>query len=170
VLKQREMEKKALLGEILIGMGCITKDDLANALAAQKLMRRGKHAEVMLKIESKRGIQFVEKEWRDLSKKYPQATLVAARGDMYVEINKPHQIARPLRRIAQEDPRALVGSRILLSTIQSPIPSCSDFLDLEWLADIGYQKMMLCDELCLKEELLARAVSAFDNWRNERST
>jgi len=125
----------------------------------------GKDAEVMLKIESKRGIQYVS----EFFVKKPNLTLVAARGDMYVEIDKPHQIAEPLRLIAKKDKEALVGSRILLSTIKETVPSCADFLEMEWLADQGYTRMMLCDELCLKEDMLARAVSAFDSWRWERA-
>ena len=135
-------------------------DDVAQFLALV-----GEEAEVMLKIESRRGVKFVRDEWV----KHQNLTLVAARGDLYVEIDRPHAIAEPLRLIAERDPKAVVGSRILLSTIQSAVPSCSDFLDLEWLADIGYRRMMLCDELCLKDALLSRAVNAFDAWKREWS-
>lgn len=59
VLKQREMEKRALLGEILVDMGCITKAELDNALAAQVLMRHGKHADVMLQITQDRATRLL---------------------------------------------------------------------------------------------------------------
>ena len=123
----------------------------------------GHDAEVMLKIESKRGLQFVANSFR----KEPNLTLVAARGDLYVEIDRPHQIAEALRLIIDRDPEALVGSRIMLSTIFDAVPSCADFLDIAWLIDAGYRRMMLCDELCLKEDLLARAVNAFDAFRSD---
>ena len=41
--------------------------------------------------------------------------------------------------------------------------------ELAWLYDIGYRSMMLCDELCLKDELLELAVSAFDAFRTDYS-
>lgn len=118
----------------------------------------GHDAEVMLKIESPRGLEYVANEFV----KESNLTLVAARGDLYVEIDRPHRIAEALRLIIETDPEALVGSRMLLSTIYETVPSCADFLELAWLIDIGYRRMMLCDELCLKEELLTRAVNAFD--------
>lgn len=121
----------------------------------------GKDAQVMLKIESQRGLEFVARDFR----KRENLILVAARGDLYVEIERPHLIPEALRLIVDADPEACVGSRILLSVIHEPVPSCADFLELAWLHDIGYRSMMLCDELCLKEPLLATAVTAFDEFR-----
>lgn len=89
---------------------------------------------------------------------------MAARGDLYVEVDKPHEILNAMKLIIKKDPEAFVGSRILLSVI-NPVPECHDFSDLAWLYDIGYRKMMLCDEICLKEELLNRAVSVLDAFR-----
>ena len=92
-------------------------------------------------------------------------SLMAARGDLYVEIDKPHEILNALKLIIKKDHEACAGSRMLLSVIHDPVPSCSDLSELAWMYDIGYRKMMLCDELCLKEELLARAVNVFDSFR-----
>lgn len=121
----------------------------------------GRDAEVMLKIESPRGLDYVA---RDFVKR-ENLTLVAARGDLYVELERPHEILAATKLIVERDPEACVGSRILLSTIQSGVPECADFSELAWLYDIGYRSMMLCDEICLKEKLLARAVNAFDAFR-----
>ncbi|MDO8571963.1 MAG: hypothetical protein Q7R79_04760 [bacterium] len=121
----------------------------------------GKDSEVWLKIETKKGLEYVAREF----KKRPNLILVAARGDLYVEIDWPHQIMDALRLIIDKDPQACVGSRILLSVVHEPVPSCADFLELAWLRDIGYTRMMLCDELCLKEDLLATAVNAFEGFR-----
>ena len=114
-------------------------------------------------IENKKGIEYVEKEFV----KRANINLVAARGDLYVELEKPHEILKAVKTIIQHDPDAIVGSRILLSTITDPVPSCADFTELAWLYDIGYKNMMLCDELCLKEPLLNRAINAFDCFRKE---
>lgn len=123
----------------------------------------GEDATVNLKIENKRGLEYVS---RDFVKK-PNINLVAARGDLYVEIDRPHQILKAVKLIIDKDPDAIVGSRILLSVINNPVPSCSDFHELAWLTDIGYKNFMLCDELCLKGELLNRAVNVFDCFRKE---
>lgn len=131
----------------------------------QFLELAGKDAEVWLKIESMKGLRYVAEKF----KKRDNLVLVAARGDLYVEIDKPHQIARALRLIVERDPLACVGSRILLSVMESEVPSCADFLEMQWLYDVGYRSMMLCDELCLRGELLGTAINAFDQFRTEVS-
>ncbi len=119
------------------------------------------NCEVIAKIESKNGLKYVANEFRKKS----NLSLMAARGDLYVEINKPHDILNATKSIIEKDPEAIVGSRMLLSLINQSVPECSDFCELAWLADIGYKRFMLCDGLCLKEEPLARAVNAFENFR-----
>jgi pyruvate kinase len=135
----------------------------------------GRDAEVWLKIETQRGLRYVAQKF----KKRDNLVLVAARGDLYVEIERPHGIMAALKLIVDKDPAACVASRMLLSVIPSPlrdpernvrapeVPSCADLLELAWLRDIGYRRMMLCDELCLHEKLLASAMSAFDSFRAE---
>lgn len=116
----------------------------------------GPEAEILLKIEDQRGLKFVAEEFR----KEPRVRLVAARGDLYVEVERPHDIMAALRLIIEKDPEACVGSRVMLSVIHEPVPSCADFLELAWLYDIGYRSVLLCDELCLKGELLSTALNA----------
>ncbi|VVB78554.1 Pyruvate kinase [uncultured archaeon] len=118
-------------------------------------------SEIIAKIENKKGLEYVSRQFR----KKDGLSLMAARGDLYVELDRPHQIMDALKLIAKSDPEASVGSRILLSLVNEPVPSCSDFVDLAWLYDVGYKKMMLCDELCLKEDLLSKAVNALDAFR-----
>ncbi|MFA5125192.1 MAG: hypothetical protein WC473_05240 [Patescibacteria group bacterium] len=122
----------------------------------------GPDAEVKLKIEDKKGLEYVATEF----KRSDKTSLIAARGDLYVEIDRPHEIMAALKLIIAKDPGACVGSRIMLSVVAEPVPSCSDFLELAWLYDIGYREMMLCDELCLKRDLLTAAVNAFDCFRS----
>lgn len=121
----------------------------------------GPDAEVFLKIENKKGLAYVERDY----KKKPNITLIAARGDMYVEIDKPHEMLAATKLIIGKDPQAQAGSRILLSVIHEPVPSCADLSELAWLYDIGYRNMLLCDELCLKEDLLATAVNVFEAFK-----
>ena len=121
----------------------------------------GRDTEVVLKIEDQRGLNYVANEF----KKTDNISLMAARGDLYVEVERPHQILNAMKLIVDRDPRALVGSRIMLSVSREPVPDCADFMELAWMYDIGYRRMMLCDEICLKEELLSAAIDAFDCFR-----
>ena len=123
----------------------------------------GDDAQVMLKIEDKKGLEYVKHTFV----KTPNTSLCLARGDMYVELDRPHEILNATKLLLKKDPDALCGSRLLLSTIHDPVPSCADWNELAWLADIGYKNMMLCDELCLKDELLSRAVNAFDAFKHD---
>lgn len=161
----------------------------------------GKDTVIMLKIENQRGLDFVANNFR----KSDNLILVAARGDLYIELEWPHKIVPALELIISKDPEACVGSRILLSVVNDAknrkvidaikllrsinlksadpdkkietallslinrdIPSCADFCELAWLYQIGYRNMMLCDELCLREDLLDTAISAFDAFRKEK--
>lgn len=117
----------------------------------------GKDAEIWLKIESVEGLRYVN----NIFKKEDNLVLVAARGDMFVEVEQPHHIIQGLKDIIKKDPRASVGSRLLLSIVNEPVPSCADLLEIQWLKDIGYRRMMLCDEICLKPHMLQAAVSVF---------
>ena len=161
----------------------------------------GKDPLIMLKIENQRGLDFVANHF----KKSDNLVLVAARGDLYIELEWPHHILDALKLIIEKDSEACVGSRILLSVVNDlrnhkvveaikfvrsrvlrdtdpeklvektllslinrDIPSCADFCELAWLHDIGYRAMMLCDELCLREDLLDTAISAFDAFRSDK--
>lgn len=142
----------------------------------------GRDSEVMLKIESEKGLDYVAREF----KKCDNMRLVAAKGDMYVELNRPHEILEAQKLIIAKDPDAVAGSRIMLSVIKkvphivqnvgeapqiawriipSPVPSNADFEQVAWLYDIGYRSFMLCDELCLRGDLLATATNALCAFR-----
>ncbi|MDQ7814382.1 MAG: pyruvate kinase [Patescibacteria group bacterium] len=123
----------------------------------------GTDAQIMLKIESRRGLEYVAKDFE----KSDGITLVAARGDLYVEVDRPHDVLKATKLVLEKDPQACVASRLLLSCINGPVPECVDFSELAWLYDIGYRNMMLCDELCLKGNLLARAMNVFEAFRRE---
>lgn len=122
----------------------------------------GKDAKLIAKIESLKGLQYVAQEY----KKQSHLSLMAARGDLYVEVEKPHDILAATKLIIEKDPEAMVGSRLLLTVLNKSVPEATDFSELAWLYDIGYRKFMLCDGLCLKEEPLARAVNVFDAFRH----
>lgn len=78
----------------------------------------GNDVELWLKIENEKGLQFVEKDF----KKTDGVTLVAARGDLFIELPRPHDIVNATKLIIKKDPQACVGSRILLSIATRPMP------------------------------------------------
>ncbi len=84
----------------------------------------GPDSEVMLKIEDEKGLNYVGYEFK------PQRNthLVAARGDLYVELQKPHQLMHALRLIIDRDKQAQVGSRILLSVVSLPLGELRRFV------------------------------------------
>jgi hypothetical protein len=116
----------------------------------------GRDCEVILKIEDQKGLEFVAREFR----KRDGLMLMAAAGDLYVELERPHQIMAAHRLIISKDPQAFRGSRLLLSVVAGPVPDCADFVELAWLWDIGFRHFMFCDEICLNEEALDTAISA----------
>lgn len=121
----------------------------------------GDEVEVRLKIENIKGLKYVANDFV----KTPHTFLVAARGDLFVELGLPQNILAALKLIIGKDPEACVGSRLLLSLVKDEIPDCADMGELAWLYDIGYREMMLCDELCLKEDMLTNAVDAFEGFQ-----
>lgn len=122
----------------------------------------GHDAMVMLKIESPKGMDYVVNNFEPK----PNIRLMAARGDLYVELDRPHYILNALKEIIAKDPSACVGSRIFLSLGQHPkTPECADFSELAWLYDIGFRTMMLCDHVCLDYKTLSTAIGAFDCFR-----
>jgi len=119
------------------------------------------NSEIIAKIENKKGLEYVAKKYKNQK----NLNLMAARGDLYVELDKPHEMMDALKMIISKDKGAHVGSRILLSIVRNPVPECCDFMDLAYLYDIGYRNMMLCDELCLKEEWLDNSVNVLQAFR-----
>lgn len=126
----------------------------------------GPDAEIVAKIEDGRGLKFVKHSYLQSEsflfgsrKKKPKNTgLLCARGDLFVEVKRPHEIIKATEDIIDTDPDAILGSRILLSMTEDEVPSCADLSELAWLMDLGYKTFMFCDGLCLKEAALDRAV------------
>ena len=103
-------------------------------------------ATVVAKIESQRGLRYVRKEWQG------EARLMAARGDLYVEVAKPHLVTRAVEGIIQKDPEAIVASRIFPSLSRSLEPSCADIGDADNLLRMGYKTFMFGDDICMRRD------------------
>lgn len=114
------------------------------------------NAEVLLKIESRRGLEFAKQHGSKLGK------LLAARGDLYVEVPRPHQIVSALRTVIAADPEAVVASRIFDSLAWQPVPVSADITDVAFLLEIGYRTFMLGDQVCLKRDSVMETLNLLE--------
>jgi pyruvate kinase len=113
-------------------------------------------AEVIQKIESVRGLDYVRREGNS------KGRLMAARGDLFVEVPQPHRILSALRWIREADPDAIVASRLFGSLARGPIPDAADIGDAAFLLSLGYKNFMLGDEVCLRRDSVMAALSLLD--------
>ena len=113
-------------------------------------------ADIVLKIESERGLAYTRQH---------QAThgrLMAARGDLYVEVLYPHRVVNAVRDIVRADPEAIVASRIFDSLAYQPIPESADIGDVAFLLSLGYRTFMLGDRVCLKQDTVIAALNLLE--------
>ena len=110
-------------------------------------------AEVMLKIETQRGLDYARQYGAS------QGRLVAGRGDLYVEVLRPHRIISALRDIIAADPEAVVASRIFDSLAHHPVPISADIGDVAFLLGLGYRTFMLGDATCLRRDSALEALN-----------
>ncbi|MGF1506209.1 MAG: pyruvate kinase [Anaerolineae bacterium] len=110
-------------------------------------------AEVILKIESQRGLAFVREHGP------AHGRLMAARGDLYVEVLRPHRIIGALRDIVTADPDAIVASRLLNSLSHHPVPVSADISDVAFLLMLGYRTFMLGDAVSLHRDTVMEALN-----------
>ena len=110
-------------------------------------------AELLLKIESQRGLAFAR------SFGAAHGHLVAARGDLYVEVARPHEIVGALRAIIAADPEALVASRLFPSLASHPVPEACEIGDVAFLLGLGYRSFLFGDEVCLRRDSILAALN-----------
>jgi len=110
-------------------------------------------AEVMVKIETLRGLEYARNHGAT------QGRLVAARGDLFVEVERPHRLVHALREVIAADPRAVVASRLFESLADHPVPSSADICDVAYLLEIGYRTFLVGDTLCFREDSIMEALN-----------
>jgi len=110
-------------------------------------------AEVIQKIESQRGLAHARRHGAT------HGRLMAARGDLYVEVLRPHRIISALRDIVSADPAAIVASRIFDSLGYDPVPVSADIGDVAFLIGLGYRTFMLGDRVCLQRDSVLEALN-----------
>jgi pyruvate kinase len=124
-------------------------------------------AQIVCKIESKKGLDWVRDGFavaQAAAEPGPSPRLMAARGDLYVEVYYPHNILGALRRVIAADRHAIAASRIFSSLARGPdaIPDCADLSDAAYLITQGYRTLMLGDEVCLRRDSVLAALNLLD--------
>ncbi len=109
-------------------------------------------AEVVSKIESVRGLRHA------VAHGAAHGRLMAARGDLYVEVGRPHQVIGALRRLIRADPDAIVASRLFDSLGYGAVPESADLGDAAFLMGLGYRTFLLGDQVCLRRDSVLAAL------------
>jgi pyruvate kinase len=113
-------------------------------------------AEIVLKIESQRGLAFTRRHGASAGR------LMAARGDLYVEVPRPHNVIGALRAIVRADPNAIVASRIFDALTRHPVPESADIGDVAFLFSLGYRTFMLGDATCFNRDTVLEALNLLE--------
>jgi pyruvate kinase len=113
-------------------------------------------AEIILKIETEGGMRFARKFGGEFGR------LVAARGDLFVEVVKPHRILHALNTIITCDPDAVVASRFFESLLYHPVPDSAEISDAAYLIAIGYRTFLFGDAICLQRDTVIGALNLLD--------
>ena len=113
-------------------------------------------AEVVLKIENERGLAFSRENGA------AHGRLCAGRGDLYVEVTRPHRIVGALRAIIGADPEAIVASRLFDSLADDPVPSAADIGDVAFLMGLGFRTFLLGDAVCLRRDSVLAALNLLE--------
>ncbi|RMG16431.1 MAG: hypothetical protein D6731_06165 [Planctomycetota bacterium] len=113
-------------------------------------------AEVVQKIESRKGLDHV------LRRGAADGELMAARGDLFLELRRPHHLLSALRTIREADPRAIVASRLFDSLAWQTEPEAQDLTDAAFLLALGYRRFLLGDEVCLRRDTVFAALACLD--------
>jgi pyruvate kinase len=113
-------------------------------------------AEIILKIESRRGLDLARRRRSSLGR------LMAARGDLYVEVLQPHAIIGALQDVIAADPGAIAASRLFPSLARHPVPEAAEIADAAFLMAIGYRTLLLGDEVCLRRDSVISALNLLE--------
>lgn len=124
-------------------------------------------ARIIAKIESPSGLEFVRSvypEYRKfMSPLRGKINLMAARGDLYLQVPRPDQIIAACKEIVDADYKAIFASRILESLANpQDMPKCGDLFDITCGMYMGYRRFMLGDDVCRKRESVTSAIGLFE--------
>jgi pyruvate kinase len=153
-LTARDREYLEAMGRA--GQGRVMLSYVERPSDVEEVLERLPGAEVVLKIENERGVTFARERGSSLGR------LCAGRGDLYVEVGRPHKVVGALRAIVASDPGALVASRLFDSLADDPVPSAADIGDAAFLMGLGYRTFLLGDAVCLQRDSVLAALNLLE--------
>ncbi|MHA1148851.1 MAG: pyruvate kinase [Promethearchaeota archaeon] len=118
----------------------------------QSVEKLDSEAIIIAKIESIKGLKFVREDYYQVK---DHVRLLTAREDLYIELERPHQIIGALKLIIQKDPDAIAASRILESLKDTnKMPNCAELCDIGYLFELGYKNLLLGDKISSNQQSL----------------
>lgn len=151
-----ETDKAYLFSMKELGLTRVMLSYVESAADVQEVRDLLPGAEVVLKIESQRGLEFAKRYGAQ------HGRLMAARGDLYVEVSHPHQIISAIRVAINGDKNAILASRLFESLAWQPVPVNADITDAAYLLEIGYRTFMLGDQICMKRDSVIEALNLLE--------
>ncbi|MBI3174695.1 MAG: hypothetical protein HYZ25_13305 [Chloroflexi bacterium] len=113
-------------------------------------------AEVVLKIETQRGLEFAKRYGNQFGQ------LMVARGDLYVEVLHPHKIISTIRVAIKDNKDTILASRLFESLTWQPVPVSADITDAAYLLELGYRTFLLGDQVCMKRDSVIAALNLLE--------
>lgn len=115
-------------------------------------------ARVVAKIESQRGLAYA----REHGGPRGPVRLMTARGDLFLELARPHHLLQAMQDVLAADADAIVASRICDSLAWGLEPTSQDITDAAYLLSLGYRTLLLGDEVCLKRDSVLSALNLLE--------
>jgi hypothetical protein len=128
------------------------------------LLALDKDARIVAKIESQKGLDFVDNDYQNANKQAGgKINLLTARGDLYTELNMVDQIIDASEKMIRADKDAIFASRILESLVNvDAVPRCSELFDVYAGLKMGYTRFLLGDEVCRGKTSVKAALGLFE--------
>ena len=151
-------DKRLLTESTKAGMNDYMASFIENESDLIEILKFNKNASIVSKIESKKGMDFINQTNMKLN-------LMAARDDLFIETGKDIEMLKHLRKIIAKDEDAICASRLFSSLSNNQNVSLSDYEDLELMYLYGYRNFMLGDDF--KGPKLKKALKAWGEFINE---
>lgn len=150
-----DTDKKYIEAGNKVGIGNYMLSFVERQSDVEEFKKYNANSQVVLKIESQKGLDYVSHEYNG------NCRLMAARGDLYMQLHWPHLIIEGLEKILEKDKDAIIASRLLESLSESPEPRCEEISDMDNLLRMGYRTVMFGDEVCMKRDSIVSALNLF---------
>lgn len=141
-----DTDKRYIEAAVKIGLHNYMLSFVESQNDVEELKKLDSAARVVAKIESRKSLDYVANEWKG------EARLMAARGDLFIELQMPHHIIPALEAILAKDKTAIAASRIFPSLAYSLEPASQDIGDADNLLRMGYRTLMFGDDICMQRD------------------